>query len=142
MTKVIFLALWANNNTQLNNDWSNVKYRMPEITLASGTNGYEMCDIVFGTNKDSGMNNSIYLVGEISYSGSNNWKTVTQYALTWHDGNNWSGTYSFVKGVTFEYKYYIAYDGDLSDTGYKVPEGGSNRSITITQDDNVVSNWQ
>ena len=130
MTKVIFLALWADNNTNLNNDWNNVKYRMPEITLASGTNAYEMIDISFGVTYDTHSTaNGIFLVGDFSYSGSSNWCVTAQYQLTCTGSDYWTGTYSFVKGVTINYKYYnstVANPGSWSS-----PEGGSNRTLTV-----------
>lgn len=95
-------------------------------------------DVKFTVNYNTGFGKAVYLVGDFS-----NWVADNRYALSWTDGNNWTGTFTFAVGDTIEFKFVVAgdeYDPSMTGAGW---ENDPNRTLTIaanTGDQNL--SWQ
>ncbi|MCR4879451.1 MAG: hypothetical protein K5906_00625 [Bacilli bacterium] len=135
MTKVIYLALWADNNDSINNDWSNVKYKLPEITLASGTNSYELVDHTFTINYGTTNGQSVFLAS----NAHEDFAITTQYRLNWTNGNNWVGTFSFIKGTELSFKFVIAGTDSCSAIRW---ESDPNRTLTLNSTSSQTYSWK
>ena len=137
MTKVVYLALWENTSETSgpNSGWTNVKYKLPEITL-SDTSSYEMIDRTFTMqNKDTGMGKAVFLVG--NFHG--NFEISTAYKLSWTSGNNWVGTFSFIKGTSASFKFVV---GDEDTGGNASWENDPNRSETFNSTGSSTYTWK
>lgn len=77
---------------------------------------HENVSITFKVNVDT-HGQTLFLIG-----GFNDWtQSDAEYQLTWGEGNNWSGTFTFEGGNSYEYKFFKG-DGAYS--------SGNNRSFS------------
>ena len=134
MTNVIFGALYEDNKSAVNNDWSNVKYQLQ--TELGSTTSYELVDRTFTINYGTNSGKGVFMAGDFH----SNFSVSTAYRLSWTAGNNWTGTFSFIKGSTINFKFVIAdYDTGKNANTW---ESDPNRSESISSTGSKTYYWR
>ncbi len=136
MENVVYLALWENTSETSgpNSTWSNVKYKLPGIAL-SETSSYEMIDRTFTINYGTSDGKGVFLVG--NFHGD--FEISEAYRLSWTNGNDWTGTFSFIKDTSAEFKFVIA---DYSSGANAQWESDPNRSETFSSTGSTRYYWR
>ena len=89
---------------------------------------HENVSITFNVNIDT-HGDTLFLRGTFnSWAGSD-----ANYQLQWGEGNNWSGTFTFEGGNSYEFKFC---------QGNGTYEGGSNRTLITNDSMTINCNWQ
>lgn len=136
MENVVYLALWENTSETSgpNSSWTNVKYKLPGIAL-SDTSSYEMIDRTFTINYGTGEGRGVFLVGDFH----GDFEISEAYRLTWTNGNDWTGTFSFIKDTSAKFKFII---GDYNTGNNATWESDPNRTETFSSTGSTRYYWR